>query len=220
MKADLHVHSTYSEDGKQTVAEILERCHALGIGALAITDHNVIGSWEEATRENRHGIILIRGVEITTAEGHLLALGVSGPVPRGRGVQETIDLVHEGGGIAVAAHPYRAWSGMGGKNVLQGTFDGVEVINGRSLRWSNARASRLAKELGVGETGGSDAHHSKSMGRTFTIVPDDCASEADVLKAIKERRTRAEGESRSLAAFLHFGVKSVVKWTVRGFKRI
>lgn len=220
MKADLHVHSAYSEDGKQTVAEILERCHALGFGALAITDHNAIGSWEEAARENRYGLILVRAVEVTTSEGHLLAFGVSGPVPSGRGVQETIDLVHRDGGIAVAAHPYRAWSGLGEKNVLKGTFDGVETINGRSPRWSNARASRLAKKLNVGEMGGSDAHHSSSMGRTFTIVPDDCATERDVVNAIRERRTRAEGDGRSLPAFLRFGVKSVLKWTGRGFRRI
>lgn len=220
MKADLHVHSTYSEDGKQTVPEILERCHALGIGALAITDHNVIGSWDEAARENKHGIILIRGVEVTTSEGHLLAFGISGPVPKGMGVQETIDCVRKDGGIAVAAHPYRAWSGMGGKNVLKGAFDAVETINGRSLRWSNARAARLARKMGVGETGGSDAHSTSSMGRTFTMVPDDCVTEGDVINAIRERRTRAEGESRSLFGFFTFGVKSILKWTSRGFKRI
>jgi predicted metal-dependent phosphoesterase TrpH len=220
MKADLHVHSTYSEDGKQTVPEILERCHLLGFGALAITDHNAIGSWEEAARENKYGIILIRGVEVSTSEGHLLALGVSGPVPNGMGVQETIDHVHRDGGIAVAAHPYRAWSGLGAENVRGKTFDAVEAINGRSLRWSNAGAIRLAKEMGVGETGGSDAHHQVSLGRAFTILPDDCATESDVLKAIVERRTSAAGRHRSFFGFLYFGVKSVLKWTGRGFKRI
>ncbi len=49
---------------------------------------------------------------MTTSEGHLLAYGINGPVPKGLPVQETIDLVHNGGGIAVAAHPYRAWSGL------------------------------------------------------------------------------------------------------------
>ena len=219
MKADLHVHSVHSTgDGKQTVAEILNECRLKNIGAVALTDHNEIGAWADA--EDVTDIIIVRGIEITTAEGHILAYGVDRKIPRNLPIKETTDLIHAAGGIAVAAHPYRWWSGIGGKNVKDMGFDAVEIINGRSSLSSNTRAHWLAKKLDLPMTGGSDAHTSPSVGRTYTIIPDSCQNEKDIINAILNRQTEPGGEHRSPRATLKYVGLNILRWMRRGFKKM
>ncbi|MBI0583905.1 MAG: CehA/McbA family metallohydrolase [Methanomassiliicoccus sp.] len=219
MRADLHVHSTYSDDGRQTVAEILARCKELGIGAVAISDHNVMEAHKEADTLGS-GIIIVPAMEITTEAGHVLALGIREPVARGLPVGETIGLVHAAGGIAVAAHPYRAWSGLGEQNVMGHDFDAVEISNGRSKRIGNLRARRLAKRMCLPGTGGSDAHNVQSIGRAFTEVPDSCRDHEDVIKAIMDRRCRAFGSGQGTSGTAGTGIRSVLRWFRRGFRRM
>ncbi len=220
MRAELHVHSTYSSDGRQTVAQILERCRALGLGAVAITDHNSVQGSLEALRENRYGLIVLTGTEVSTAQGHVLAYNIFEPIPAGRSVEETLDIIHEAGGIAVAPHPFRAWSGLGRSNILNQQFDGVEVINSRSLRLSNDRASRLATQMGVANTGGSDSHSLKTLGRAYTVFPESCTTAEDMVRAIRSNKTRGEGSSKPPLASLANSIRNVGRWLGRGFRRI
>ena len=133
MKADLHVHSTHSDDGHQTIEEIMERCRQLDIRVLAITDHNDMGGCGEAERLGE-GMIIIPGIEISSKGGHILGLGLTRPVPRGLEVSETIRQIHQAGGIAIAPHPYRMSTGLGEQNIRSNDFDAIEVANGRSRR--------------------------------------------------------------------------------------
>jgi predicted metal-dependent phosphoesterase TrpH len=220
MRADLHVHSTYSSDGKQSVAEILERCRELGLAAVAISDHNALKAAEEARTIDGHGIIVIPAIEITSSEGHILALGVKKMVPQGMSVKETIELVHQAGGIAVAAHPYRLWSGLGEKNVVGQGFDAIETMNGRSLKGGNARAKRLAQELRLPGMGGSDAHNAPAVGRAYTVLPDSCRTVDDIIEAIRKGEGRAEGASKPKVKSFALSLKSVFRWLRRGLKRI
>ena len=218
MKADLHVHSIHSNDGKQTVEEILNECRIKGIGAVALTDHNEIGAWKDA--EGVEDIIIINGVEVTTSEGHILAYNISKAIPRDLPIDETVRLIHEAGGIAVAAHPYRWWSGIGGGRVEGMGFDAIEAINGRSLKSSNYRAMKLAKKLGLPITGGSDAHTSPSVGRTYTKIPDDCSSCEDIVSAILEGKTEVGGDHRTKVSSLKYVSLNILRWMNRGFKKM
>lgn len=219
MKADLHVHSTFSSDGRQTVEEILARCVELGIGAVAISDHNSIESFQVVGRLCPT-VIVIPAVEVSTKDGHVLALGVRDLVPRGLTLKETIDAIHGNGGVAVAAHPYRKWSGMGERNAMDNVFDAMEVANGGSRRSGNKKARRLAESLGRVGVGGSDAHNRESIGRAYTEVPDDCRSPSDVLHAILEGRCRAVGQGQSWFQAIPTGLKSIVRWLRRGLRRM
>ncbi len=219
MRADLHVHSTFSDDGKQTVAEILARCKELGIGAVAITDHNAFEAHKEAEALGS-GIIVVPGMEVTSEGGHILAMGISAPVPRGRSVAETIELIHAAGGIAIAPHPYRTWSGLGERNTRENDFDAVEATNGRSKRIGNLRAKRLAKLLSAPVVGGSDAHYNEAIGRAYTELPDDCRDHHDIIRAILDRRTRAFGRGQGSSRSARSGIVSVMRWSLRGFRRM
>jgi predicted metal-dependent phosphoesterase TrpH len=219
MRADLHVHSTFSGDGKQTVAEILTRCKELGIGAVAITDHNVFEAHKDAGALGS-GIIIVPAMEVTSDDGHILAMGISTAIPRGRSVAETIEFIHSAGGIAIAPHPYRTWSGLGENNVREHDFDAVEIANGRSKRAGNVAAKRLAKLMAMPVVGGSDAHSSGAIGRAYTELPDDCQDYHDIIKAIIERRSRAFGTGQGSSRSARSGMVSVLRWSLRGFRRM
>lgn len=219
MRADLHVHSTYSDDGRQTVSEIIARCKELGLGAVAITDHNVFEAHKDAAALDP-GIIIVPGMEVTSDDGHILALGISSPIPRGLGVGETIRRIHEAGGIAVAPHPYRAWSGLGENNVRTNAFDAVEVANGRSKKAGNLAAKRLAKVLSMPAIGGSDAHRPEAVGRAYTEIPDSCRDYSDVIKAILEHQSRAFGDGQRSSRSARSGLVSIMRWFRRGCRRM
>ena len=218
MNADLHVHSVHSNDGKQTVAEILNECRVKNIGAVALTDHNEIGAWEDVGDVS--DIIIIKGIEVTTSEGHILAYGVDKLIPRNLPIKDTVDMIHEAGGIAVAAHPYRWWSGIGGENDDRMGFDAVESIYGRSLNSSYYRALKLAKKLNLPIVGGSDAHTSPSVGRTFTVIPDECKNDKDVIAAILNKQTQTGGDHRTKLSSLKYVGLNILRWMRRGFKKM
>jgi predicted metal-dependent phosphoesterase TrpH len=220
MKADLHVHSTHSEDGKQTVEELVKRCGELGIGAVAITDHNTMGAHQDLGRMSTRNLIIIPATEITTTGGHILALGIKGEIPRGLTVTDTLHHIHQAGGIAIAPHAYRMWSGLGEKNIRNNSFDAIEVINGRSRRRGNLRAKRLASSLGLPGVGGSDAHNNISIGRAFTEVPDTCRTWQDIIASIKAGNCSAQGNDLSSSSSFSHAIRNMSNWFRRGFRRM
>ena len=140
MKIDMHVHTVYSGDSRNSVQDILDGCRRVGMDGVVVLDHNSLRGAKEAVAM-KSDILIIPGVEVSSAEGHILAYNVSEEIPRDRTVEETIDLIHAQGGVAVAAHPYRVWSGLGEKNVIGQRFDGIESQNGRSTRRGNRKAA-------------------------------------------------------------------------------
>ena len=124
MKADLHVHTMFSKDGRTTMEQLLNRAEELGIGCIAVTDHNEFKAYDLLKDNGK--IIIIPAEEVSSAEGHIVALGIDRQIPPRKSIQETIDLIHEAGGYAFAVHPYRWWSGLGEKNTLAYDFDGEE----------------------------------------------------------------------------------------------
>lgn len=77
---DLHTHSTAS-DGTDSPAELMARAHALGLRAIALTDHDTLAGLAEAEEAARGlGLGFIRGCEISTrsdaGEHHILGLWV------------------------------------------------------------------------------------------------------------------------------------------------
>lgn len=220
MKLDLHVHTCHSGDSSNDVETIIDHLKERGFAGAAIIDHNSIAGGTEALGLKRSDFIVIPGVEVSSEKGHILALNVTTPIERGLSVAETINAIHRAGGIAVAAHPYRFWSGLGEENVKGMPFDAIEVQNGRSDARGNRRASKLAKVLQLPETGGSDSHESSSLGSAYTVVPDDCDSVEKVLQAVLKKRTTGEGQDRGAARTVHYVFKAVTEWIGRGMRRM
>jgi predicted metal-dependent phosphoesterase TrpH len=220
MKADLHVHTSHSDDGRQTVEELVKRCTELGIKAVAITDHNTMAAHSETKSFAGESLIIVPAVEITAEGGHILAYGIEGEVPRGLSVAETIEKIHRVGGIAVAPHPYRRFSGLGEDNVRENHFDAIEVINGRSRKGVNDMAKRLAESLHIPQVGGSDAHNVKSIGQVYTELPDRCKTWQDILEAVRSGECSAEGKGMTSSMSVSNNFRNFSKWLGRGFRRM
>mgnify|MGYP001767378825 CR=1 FL=1 len=194
LSADLHVHTTCSGDGESRVDEVLDAAVRAGLDVIAITDHDT----EEGCRiagQIQSPVLVIPGIEVSTRQGHLLVLGASGPVPRGRDVLETIAIARSLGGVTILPHPfhrYRHGVGLKMKEALH-AVDAIEVFNSRYiLRGANRRALKYARRLNKPMVSGSDAHNCRFVGYGVTRIDADRTVES-VLEAIRAGRTIPAG---------------------------
>ena len=199
LSAELHCHSALSHDGRDPVERLLEQAEAVGLDVLAVTDHDAIeASLEAAERAPDYGLVGVPGLEVSSREGHVLALGVRELIPAGLPFLETIDRIRERGGIAVIPHPFqKSRSGVGVSVSAEelAEADAIEVYNSRLLTGrGNRRARRFAEEHDLPMTAGSDAHIAEMVGQAVTLVDPAERTAAGVVDAIREGRTEPAGK--------------------------
>ena len=222
IRIDLHIHSCYSEDAKGTPREIIKRLKKLGLDGACITDHNTVKGSLEALKEKINDFIIIPGVEISTLEGHILAIGVKEDIPRDRHIDETVDLILDAGGVPVVPHLFRKMSGIKRKNLelIVDKIDAIEVFNSCSLPKTNIKVAKVAKELDLGGTGGSDAHDPEFAGYGYTVIDSSDCSIDSILSEIEKRKTWGEGRTLPLEVRKKRVILSIKQFFQRGFKRI
>lgn len=189
-KADLHIHTVHS-DGAASVAEVLAHVAAAAdLRVIAITDHDTIAGAREAQRlAPDFGIDVVVGEEVSTQDGHLLALFIEASLPAGRPAAETIAAIHAQGGLAIAPHPFdRSVPSLGRMGLCRAgwDFDAIEGFNAGVIwpeRRSNLMAQQAAQAAGLPAVGGSDAHTLATVGQGYTLFPG--ASASDLYCAIK-----------------------------------
>jgi predicted metal-dependent phosphoesterase TrpH len=187
LKIDLHVHTRYSHDSATTLDEVVVYSKKRGLNGIAITDHDVVGGALKLVQKVKE-LVVIPGVEVSTSRGHVLALNMTRPVPTKLSPLETIQIIHEAGGIAVAAHPTVFYKGLKGQ--VNSNFDAVEVINASAFPFflSAYLSQKLAVRLNLPQTAGSDAHYASEIGLAYTIV--DAEPEVnEIVHAIKKGAT-------------------------------
>lgn len=134
-----HVHSSRS-DGTDPVASIAAAARAAGLSFVVVTDH---GDGTRAPDRPAYvdDVLVIDAVEIGTAGGHLVALGLRGasPYPLGGPAGDVLEDVHRLGGAAIVAHPdspepTQRWPRGGGRGGAAGSqaYDGLEWLNADS----------------------------------------------------------------------------------------
>jgi predicted metal-dependent phosphoesterase TrpH len=220
MKLDLHIHSVFSRDGAATVEEIVERCKAQGLQGFAITDHNAVeGALRSLELASSEGLVAVPGVEVSTAEGHVLAYGVREIIPRDLSVAETIDRIRAAGGVAVAAHPKRLPSGIGLKLASKERFDAIETLNGGSSSWGNRQAVKVAEARKIPQTGGSDAHRAHEVGRAYTVMEDVSTAE-EVLDGVRKGKSSPDGRNRDAREEIVYAWETFTGWLDRGMNRL
>ncbi|RLF55463.1 MAG: metal-dependent phosphoesterase [Thermoplasmata archaeon] len=222
LKLDLHIHSRYSEDAKGSPSDIVRIAKKRGLDGIAITDHNSIKGAKKALRFGSKDFVVIPGVEISTRDGHLIALGVEEEIPRDMDLEETVELIIDNGGTPIVPHLFRLMSGIKKRGLLRirNRIRSIEVFNGCSMRRSNLKASKLARELGLGGTGGSDAHDPLFVGYGYTRVENRDLNPDSILQEIEGKRTWGEGMSLPLEVRKNRVILSVKQFFGRGLKRI
>jgi hypothetical protein len=199
LSVELHSHSALSYDAHDPVELLLEQAAAVGLDALAITDHDEIdASLEAADLASEYGLVGITGIEISSAAGHVLGLGVREAVPPGLTFMETLDRIREQGGIAVIPHPFQKSRHGVAAHISEAELaagDAMEVYNSRLLTGlANRWAESFAQEHGLPMTAGSDAHISEMVGQAVTKVETDDRDAGAILKAIADGRTQVVGK--------------------------
>ena len=211
-RADLHIHTCHS-DGRPTVREVLDHvARRTRLRVIAITDHDTIeGALTAYDLRDRYPFEIIIGEEVSSREGHILALFIEKRVRPGMSAQETIAAIHEQGGLAIAAHPFittfsEPVQGIG-KRFTELPFDAVEIENSTPfMYWANYRARRHNRSTTrLPEIGNSDAHIVEAIGKSHTRFRG--ASAHDLRQAIALRKTSAHAgnyATRELWAYASF----------------
>ena len=187
-KADLHVHTDVG-DGMMSIEELLAHAEYFAdLDCIAITDHDELRSSHRARDlavQHNLRVQIIPGMEVTTRDGHLLALFLESPVPSLRPLTDTLEAVSRQGGISVVPHPMSWLTHSVGQSVLDRVaaaslpLHGLEIAN---PTYAGKVTERRALERNRAsyhwpETGGSDAHFLRFVGLAYTLFPGHNTSE-------------------------------------------
>ena len=199
--ADLHLHTIYSYDGTASVSAVLKRAKQIGLDVIAITDHDEIaGSLKALELAPNYGLEVIPAVEVTTAEGDLLALNVTEKIQRELPLIETVLKVGELGGFCIAPHPMAGGMGMkslSAYSILKAlrnldvvqTLIAIETYNATAIdKMSNHYACILAERLDMTQTASSDAHVVEAIGLGATEFDGHTAQ--DLITALRKGNVR------------------------------
>ncbi|MEW6232472.1 MAG: PHP-associated domain-containing protein [Chloroflexota bacterium] len=245
-KADLHIHSR-ANDGLATPREVLEYVeHHTDLDVIAITDHDEIqGAFQarELAMKRNYRVQVMVGMEISTLNGHLLALDIHEPIRLLQSLEKTVAAVHRQGGLCIVPHPLSWLTPSVGQRAINRVMrkpsdeiylDGIEILN-------PSYAGRVAykKVIHLNEThwhlaacGGSDSHGLATVGSAHTLFPGHTI--ADLRQAILERTTQAGGSFwnfsdhysiaapqvfRSVIVTPGMRIKKAVTWLLEGQSR-
>jgi predicted metal-dependent phosphoesterase TrpH len=168
--ADLHLHTSWSHDCQIPVEDLLDHAEAEGLGAIAVTDHNVFGGALEAVELARgRDLVVIPGEEVKTAgQGEVIGLFLSEEIPRGLSFTETVEAIRSQGGIVYLPHPFDRLHAIPEAATLHrhlAQVDVLEVYNARLLFEAyNDEALRFARKYDLTMGAGSDAHVLQGVG--------------------------------------------------------
>ena len=192
--ADLHVHSNYSKDSMITPKELVFFAKKRGLNAVAVADHNQIEGSIKIAKETEFPVI--PSMEVSSADGHIVALNLQELIPRGLSAVETVDKIHQAGGIAIAVHPYAWFKGSLSGHVEDAKFDAVETLNASAFPFGRCKrkAIAIAQKLKLPQVGGTDAHYAPTIGYGYTILDSEPFVEA-IIKAVREGKCQPAGQA-------------------------
>ena len=167
---DLHLHTEWSHDCAIPADELVEHAEAIGLGGIAVTDHNVFGGALETLEAARGSeLLVIPGEEVKTdGQGEVIGLFLEEEIPRGLSFGDTISAIREQGGLVYLPHPFDRLHAIPDPATLHrhlAEIDVFEVYNARLLRDSfNDEALRFARKYRLLQGAGSDAHVLQGLG--------------------------------------------------------
>jgi predicted metal-dependent phosphoesterase TrpH len=168
--ADLHMHTSWSFDCAVDPAELVDHAEAEGLGAIAITDHNVFGGALETVDIARgRDLVVIPGEEVKSSDqGEVIGLFLEREIPRGLPFADTVAAIREQGGLVYVPHPFDRMHTIPNPATLHrhlADIDVFEVYNARLLfDAQNDEALRFARKYDLTMGAGSDAHVLQGVG--------------------------------------------------------
>ena len=175
MRADFHMHTYYSRDCATSPEALVARALRMGIGCIAVTDHNTIRGGQAVAKIAPFPVIVAS--EVKSTHGEITGLFLTEEVLRGLSPMETVERIKAQGGLVSIPHPYdtvrtSVLSDDAMVEVLPHA-DIIEAFNARNVfRGAEERARAAAAEHGLAVTAVSDSHHPWEMGCTYTEMPE------------------------------------------------
>lgn len=175
LKADLHIHTTYSMDCDMSLPQIINRCLETGINCIAIADHGTI---EGALKmQSIAPFPVVVAEEILTPHGEIIGMFLKDGIPSGLSIEQVISLIKAQGGLVCIPHPFDIFRQSALNNKMpEGIvrqIDILEVFNSRSpLLWCSTKAQTYAQKYGIAKSAGSDAHTPDEIGNAYVEMPE------------------------------------------------
>lgn len=206
---DMHCHTRYgSSCSYMFPEEMVRQAVKVGLDGICITEHDL--PWDRnATRRlsEQFGILVIGGMEVSTAYGEVLVWGLHESIFDVQDIQDLRRRVDRAGGVMVAAHPFRGAQSLVRWDPAKGlvpkidealrlpifeVVDAMEVFNGMAPDWELDLCSAVCDRLPIMGTGGSDAHNVGTVGNCVTILDRPVATEEEFYEEIRASRYRAQ----------------------------
>jgi predicted metal-dependent phosphoesterase TrpH len=190
MNVDLHTHTYPASDCSHiSFRDYVAWCVEHGVEAVALTNHgDVSDNRKLGPALAAEGVLLVHGVEISTLFGDFVVFAELQDAPRAEELPRdaAVAWVHPAAGGGRSGSAY--YPGL--ERMVAGVVDAVEVYNGNWLAEDYVKtAEQIAAQLGAARTGGSDGHVAGQLMACYTELPDPVRSTADVVDALKQRRT-------------------------------
>jgi predicted metal-dependent phosphoesterase TrpH len=216
----MHTHTEHSPDSRSPLPAFIRRAAESGLGAVCVTDHNTVDG-ALRLRDSDTPLRVIVGEEIYSADGEIIGLFLERAVPPHRSAEETMDLIHQQGGLVYIPHPFSRNRTRHLRRErlerLRPQIDAIEVFNAReAFASSNAKALAFAIAQGIPGGVGSDAHRLSELGRAYIQVRP-FTDARDLLEALREGQVTGalSGIGMHLRTFVDIGRKAAVRWARR-----
>ena len=191
--ADLHMHTEHSHDCSVPVPDLLDYAERIGLGAIAITDHNVFSGAQEAVELARdRALTVIPGEEVKTDAGEVIGLFLDEEIQRGC---PGLTRSPRSGSRASSTSPTTGCtrSRTPTLHCTLAEIDVFEVYNARLLfEGFNDEALRFARKYNLTMGAGSDAH--VLQGRHRPRAPARVRNRRGVPDQPPQRRDRAPAQ--------------------------
>jgi predicted metal-dependent phosphoesterase TrpH len=172
------MHTDHSPDCETPVPDLVTRALELGLGAIAVTDHNTIAGGLAAqayVAERGLPLHVIVGSEVMTSTGEVIGLYLTEEIPRGMPFADTVEAIRAQGAIVYVPHPFDRLHSIPDAALLRRLADQIDVLetcNGRLYREAyNREAERFAERYDLLGGAGSDAHVLEGLATAAVELP-------------------------------------------------
>ena len=211
-----------------TPAQLVHAAVTARLDLIAVTDHDTMASVKETQKRGESvGLTVVAGQEITTswpAQTHILGWFVENPIKGGMSIEDTVDAIHDQGGLAIVPHPFMPvyfgsiQPGMLRRLLEKHRVDGVETmftvpIGARRRKVLDEFFTQNRERLGAA-IGGSDCHFgAHDIARVVTDFEGDFKTAVQLRTTVP--RLARKGRSVPLGSVLRQQWRGLVDLPVR-----
>ncbi|MCB9461068.1 MAG: CehA/McbA family metallohydrolase [Anaerolineaceae bacterium] len=211
-RGDLHAHTIHS-DGWWDIPEFTAYMRGQGLDFVTLSDHNTVTGLAQHRSQTEDGFLAMGGMELSTFNGHMLALGSSHlyewrlNITEGMDINRIMKQVIDKGDMLIIAHPMSVdepfcsgcmWQF---EDARPGVALGVEIWNEFWHPFNEEGLKQYYLWLSLGNklvaTSGTDIHHApppnipRRMG--YNVVYAESLSEQAILDAVRKGHLYVSG---------------------------